>query len=165
MEPEFTIKDIPRYSEKRLPKYRHLPFRNLHPFLDRGGHSYGEKLTSPESFSPENWADSKDYRYCIDLFNHGFWWEAHERLKYLSMAAGRETETGQFIQGLIQVAAALLKHFMDEEGGAQTLAQLGIENLNKKEGTYLGIEVKTLIQQVEECLESKDGRYPRIILT
>jgi len=165
MEPEFTSTEITRYSKRLLPKYRYLPFRNLHPFLDRGGHSYGEKLTPPDSFTTENWSESKEYRYCIDLFNHGFWWETHERLKSLSIAAGRETETGQFIQGLIQISAALLKHFMSEDGGARTIAKLGIENLKKKDGIYLGIDVATLIQQVEECLKSENGKYPRISLT
>jgi len=165
MEPDITPGEITRYSQRRLPKYRHLPFKNLHPFLDRGGHSYGEKLAPPESFTSEDWSKSQEYLYCIDLFNYCFWWEAHERLKYLSIAAGRETETGQFIQGLIQVAAALLKHFMDEADGAQTLAKLGIQNLRKKNGIYLGIEVETLIHQVEEYLHSENGKYPHIRLT
>jgi len=164
MEPQFIQEEIPRYTSRALPSYRHLPFQNAHPFLDKGGHSCGEKLSPPDSFDLSNWQDSTEFLYCIDLFNYGFWWEAHERLKFISIAAGRESETGQFVQGLIQVAASLLKHFMFEERGAVTLAKQGLENISKVSGTYLGINVSTLIAQVNVCLKSSNPKYPRICL-
>ena len=164
MNPQFIDADIPRYTNKDLPVYRHLPFRNAHPFLDKGGHSYGEKLTPPENFNPEHWQECEEYLYCIDLFNNGYWWEAHERLKFISMAAGQETETGQFVRGIIQISAALLKHFMGEEDGAQTLAKMGLETLGKTQGSPLGIDIDTLVNQVEDCLKSADGKYPGIRL-
>jgi len=165
MEPQFYQPEISRYSDRPLPTYRHLPFQNAHPFLDEDGHSYGEKLSPPDSFTLENWQHCSDYLYCIDLFNYGFWWEAHERLKQLCFAVGRESETGLFIQGLIQIAAALLKHFMQEQQGAETLAELGLGNLKKVEGIYLGIEIATLVTQVQNCLNSKEEKYPQIQLT
>jgi len=147
MNPQFTETDIPNYTDRKLPGYRHLPFQNAHPFLDKGGHSYGEKLTPAEGFNAENWLKSEEYLYCIDLFNNGFWWEAHERLKYISMAAGQDSETNHF-----------------EEDGAQTLAKMGIETLRKKEGIFLGVNITTLTRQVEECLQSAEGKYPQIRL-
>jgi len=164
MEPQFIELDIPRYTNRALPEYRHLPFRNAHPFLDEEGHSYGEKLTPADSFGSENWPDCEDYLYSIDLINHGFWWEAHERLKHVSIGAGRESETGQFIQGLIQIAAALLKHFMEENEGAAILADLGLGNLQKVTSVYLGIDVPILVVQVQDCLNTGESKYPRIRL-
>ncbi len=164
MEPQFIGSNIPRYTDRSLPKYRHLPFQNSHPFMDEDGHSYGEKLSPSDSFGPENWQNYGEYLYSIDLFNHGFWWEAHERLKHVSIGAGRESETGQFIQGLIQIAAALLKHFMQENKGAATLAELGLGNLQKVTGIYLGIDVATLAIQVQNCLKNENAKYPRIQL-
>ena len=164
MEPQFVDPAISRYTDRPLPEYRHLPFQNAHPFLDEEGHSYGEKLSPPNSFTLENWQSCNDYLYSIDLFNYGFWWEAHERLKQVCIAAGRESETGQFIQGLIQIAAALLKHFLREERGAMTLAELGLGNLQKATGIYLGIDVATLVVQVEDCLKAADTEYPQIHL-
>jgi predicted metal-dependent hydrolase len=164
MQPQFNQPAMARYSDRPLPSYRHLPFQNAHPFLDEGGHCYGEKLSPPESFTPENWQNCVDYLYCIDLFNYGFWWEAHERLKQICFAAGRESELGQFLQGLIQVAAALLKHFMGEDRGAKTLADLGLKNLQISEGFYLGIEISTLVVQVENCMRSRGAVYPQIEL-
>ncbi len=164
MEPQFFDPAPPRYSERALPEYRHLPFQNAHPFLDEKGHSFGEKLSPPDSFDGETWQNSEDYLYCIDLFNHGFWWEAHERLKHISIGAGRETQTGLFVQGLIQVAAALLKHFMEEAVGAETLAALGLGNLQQLDGIYLGIDIAILADQMDSCFNSDDVRYPRIDL-
>ncbi|MDX2495779.1 MAG: DUF309 domain-containing protein [Desulfuromusa sp.] len=164
MEPQFIEPAIPLYTKRPLPRYRHLPFQNAHPFLDADGHSYGEKLSPPDSFSAENWQNCEDYLYSIDLFNHGFWWEAHERLKHVSISSGRESETGQFVQGLIQVAAALLKHFMQEDGGAATLAELGLGNLQRVEGICLGIDVAALVLQVNACLKTGNSKYPRIYL-
>jgi len=164
MEPQFIEPDIPPCTKRALPSYRHLPFQNAHPFLDADGHSYGEKLAPPDSFGTGDWQNCEEYLYSIDLFNHGFWWEAHERLKHVSIGAGRESETGQFVQGLIQVAAALLKHFMQEDEGATTLAKLGLGNLRKVEGIYLGIDVAVLVSQVEDCLKLENSKYPRIQL-
>lgn len=162
MEPQFIEPEIRRYTDRALPEYRHLPFQNAHPFLDEDGHSFGEKLLPSESFSSENWQDCTDYLYSIDLFNHGFWWEAYEQLKHVSIGAGRESETGLFVQGLLQVAAALLKHFMEEQVGAETLAELGLENIQRVTDVYLGIDVATLAVQVEDCLKTGDAKYPRI---
>lgn len=162
MEPQFIEPEIRRYTDRALPEYRHLPFQNAHPFLDEDGHSFGEKLLPSESFSSENWQDCTDYLYSIDLFNHGFWWEAYERLKHICIGAGRESETGLFVQGLLQVAAALLKHFMEEQAGAETLAELGLENIQRVTNIYLGIDVATLAVQVEDCLKIEDAKYPRI---
>ncbi|MDX2478915.1 MAG: DUF309 domain-containing protein [Desulfuromusa sp.] len=152
------------YTDRPMPEYRHLPFQNAHPFLDEDGHSYGEKLLPPDSFTADDWQHCEAYLYSIDLFNHGFWWEAHERLKFVSIGAGRESKTGQFVQGLIQISAALLKHFMGEDEGAVTLAELGSGNLQRVEGVYLGVDVATLIVQVQDCLKTGDANYPRICL-
>ncbi|SEA79619.1 protein of unknown function [Desulfuromusa kysingii] len=164
MEPEFITPNSQRYSVRPFPAYRHLPFTNAHPFLDQDGHSYGEKLTPVDSFTTQNWHHCDEYLYSIDLFNHGFWWEAHERLKYVSIGAGRESEIGQFVQGLIQIAAALLKHFMQEETGASTLAELGAKRLQTFTGLYLGIDVDTLLAQLQDCLKTADAKYPQIHL-
>ena len=164
MEPQFILPNIPRYTDRPLPEYRHIPFQNAHPFLDEEGHSFGEKLLPPESFDSGNWQQCEEYLYCIDLINCGFWWEAHERFKQIIIGAGRDSETGQFVQGLLQVAAALLKHFMEEDEGATTLAKLGLGNLQEVDDSYLGIDIATLVAQVNDCLNSRESKYPSISL-
>jgi len=66
--------------------------------------------------------------------------------------------TGQFIQGLIQIAAAQLKRFMQEPQGAQLLTERGIAGLSVAEGIYLGIEIAPLIAEAERCLPARRSR-------
>lgn len=164
MKLKFTDPDVPRYSHRPLPAYRHLPFQNAHPFLDEDGHSYGETLVPVEGFGPDNWQDSDEFLYAIDLFNNGYWWEAHERLKHVSIGAGRESSTGRFIQGLIQVAAGLLKLSMAEPVPAKTLIELGLGNLEADANPFLGIDAIKLKRAVLDCLAAAENGYPSIRL-
>ena len=43
------------------------------------------------------------------MFNHGFYWEAHEAWEALWHAAGRRGATADFLKGLIKLAAAGVK--------------------------------------------------------
>lgn len=164
MQTSSTDSEAPRYSDRPLPSYRHLPFQNAHPFLDEDGHSFGEKLAPIEGFGPDNWMDCDEYLYAVDLFNNGFWWEAHERLKHVSIGAGRESKTGVFVQGLIQLSAALLKYSMEEYAAAQTLTELGLGNLEADTNPFLGVDAVALKRAVLDCLAGAENGYPSIRL-
>ena len=154
----------PRYTNKPFPAYRHLPGKTPHPVVDPKGHSYGEDDQYLAGFLPEDWKDCHPYLYGIDLINNNYWWEAHEALEQVWLAAGRDTVTGTFVQGLIQVAVAQLKRFMGAESGAQKLTESGVAKLSIVDGVYLGIDVVTFVADVERCLRRDSGEYPRIIL-
>jgi hypothetical protein len=64
----------------------------------------------PEPLAPDTWPDSADYLYGIDLFNHGFYWEAHESWEGLWHVAGRRGVIADFLKALIKLAAAGVKH-------------------------------------------------------
>lgn len=49
------------------------------------------------------------YRFGIDLFNHGYYWEAHEAWEQLWQAEGRTGAVADFFKGLIKLAAAGVK--------------------------------------------------------
>lgn len=166
METIFTDPDLPRYTNRPFPPYRYLPFRAgmPHPRRDPAGHSYGREEEYLPVFSAADWSDCQPYLFGIDLFNHGYWWEAHEALEAVWLAAGQDTPTGHFIQGLIQIAAAQLKRFMGEGRGAQLLTESGVANLTWVDGTFLGIEIALLCTEVERCLREDRGEYPRIRL-
>jgi hypothetical protein len=55
------------------------------------------------------WQNSEVYRYGIDLFNHGFYWEAHEAWEALWHAAGRRGAIALWLKALIKLAAAAVK--------------------------------------------------------
>ena len=45
----------------------------------------------------------------IDLFNHGFYWEAHESWEAVWHAVGRSGPLANLLKGLIKLAAAAVK--------------------------------------------------------
>ena len=100
----------PRLAPDRpFPAYAYRPGHTPHPTRDPGGHSYGPHPDTPEPPDPENWRSCGDYLYGIDLFNHGFYWEAHEAWEGLWVACGRRGPTAAFLQALINLAAAGFK--------------------------------------------------------
>jgi hypothetical protein len=96
------------------------------------------------------------------LFNHGYWWEAHEALEPVWMAAGKQSETGQFIQGLIQVAVAHLKNVQGSADVAKRMAKSGLEKMRRIKGVYLGIDVATFCNDVTSYY-TIDNQTPVII--
>jgi predicted metal-dependent hydrolase len=169
MEPTFNRPELPRYSQRTFPPYRYLPFQNRkahpHPRTDPAGHSYDDEEDYLPHFSPDDWRTCEPYLYGIDLFNHGYWWEAHEAFETVWLAAGQKsTRCGVFLQGLIQLAGAQLKRFINEPLGAQSLTKSGIEKLLLVEGVYLGIDVASFVVEVKRCLLENRGEFPRIKL-
>jgi Domain of unknown function (DUF309) len=66
----------PRWlPQKSLPPYAYLPGKNPHPVRDPAGHSYHVK---PIPVAAEVSLSSDAFLWGLDLFNHGYYWEAHE---------------------------------------------------------------------------------------
>ena len=100
----------PRYCpERELPPYSYVPGLFPHPTSDERGHSFGRKEPPPQPLDEASYRDNATYRYAIDLFNHGFYWEAHEEWESLWHAAGRQGAIADFLKGLIKLAAAGVK--------------------------------------------------------
>jgi hypothetical protein len=110
------------------------------------------------------WETCDEYLYGIDLFNHRYWWEAHEVFEEFWRAAGRGTPLGDFLQGLIQVAAALVKDAVGSKAAAKSLARAGFAKLRKTPGIVLGIAGTKLASSVEAFLSGRSETIPRIVL-
>lgn len=109
----------PRFAPDRaFPPYPYVPGQTPHPTRDPAGHSYGVEET-PAAPDPGRWRDSGAYLYGIDLFNHGYYWEAHEAWEALWHACGRTGRTAAFLQGLIALAAAGFKAREGIEAGVR----------------------------------------------
>jgi hypothetical protein len=94
----------PRYlPDDALPPSAHVPGRTPHP------NQAAERPGPPAPLDPTRWPDSRTYLRGIDLFNHGYYWEAHEAWEGLWHAAGRRGPTADFLKGLIKLAAAGVK--------------------------------------------------------
>jgi hypothetical protein len=104
--------------DRPLPPYSYVPGRMPHPISHPAGHSYqqhgivsGEvSQSSPATLSlVSEWRKCREYLFGIDLFNHGFYWEAHETWEQLWIACGRSGREADFLKGLIKLAAAGVK--------------------------------------------------------
>ena len=104
-----TIGSVPRprlLPEKSFPPYAYLPGRQPHPVRDLAGHSYHSE---PMTVAVEAPLGSEAFRWGIDLFNHGYYWEAHEAWEPLWQAANPSAPCRSLFKGLILLAAAGVK--------------------------------------------------------
>lgn len=119
---------LPRYSDRALPSYRHRPGRTHHPATHPQGHSFGhqERPLTPQEL--RDWPASESFRFGIDLFNHQYFWEAHEAWEVIwqSLPEGPER---RLVRALIQMAAAMLKMEVGEVEGAKRILSRVEENL------------------------------------
>jgi hypothetical protein len=145
-----------RYTRRPFPPYRFVPGKAPHPIRHPDGHSYNNPPAQLAPFDPNDWHACEEYLYGIDLFNHGYWWEAHEALEAVWVAAGRRTDTGRFIKGLIQIAAALLKWSQGSRDVASRKASAGLENMKPIEGIFLGIEVAAFREAVRSFFSGEN---------
>ncbi|MFT4977504.1 MAG: hypothetical protein ACI8S6_003409 [Myxococcota bacterium] len=110
------MEPLARRTALDLPQYRYVPGLNPHPFRHHDGHSYTDGSAPPEDPEqlPMMWL------YGCDLFDHRFYWEAHEAWE----ACWHHAPPGprrELLQGLIQAAAAILKRHMGHERAAARL--------------------------------------------
>jgi hypothetical protein len=156
-EPQAPDPSWPRYGSAELPPYRYVPGLNAHPLRDPAGHSYGRGDAEVAPWKPQDWRRLSRYLDGIDLYNFAYWWECHEMLEPLWLAADRTTVHGQFIQGLIQVAAAYLNRHLGKDTAAETLARSGLARMlpaAAEQATYMGIDVVDFARRVRESYAS-----------
>jgi len=114
-------------SELPFPAYAFVPGRQPHPVTDARGHSFGQAHAVPAALNPEQPFASREFLFAIDLFNAGFYWEAHEAWEGLWVAAGRSGNLADFLKGLIKLAAAGVKAREGQSIGVQRHAKRAME--------------------------------------
>lgn len=135
-----------------LPPYTYVPGRFPHPVSDPQGHSFGVPPQRPEPPDPQHWQACRPYLYGIDLFNHGYYWEAHEAWEGLWHSCGRRGPTADFLKGLIQLAAAGVKVRQGQPQGvrnharrAAELFQQGAAACGASQERYMGLALRELL--------------------
>ncbi len=142
--------EAPRLCPRRtFPSYRFTPGVTPHPRRDPQGHAYGKPEERPAYLPPERWRENDLYLYGVDLYHQGYLWESHEAWESLWHLTGKEDVEGQFLQGLIQNAAALLKVHLQHWDGARHLSREAHRRLQFVEqsvsGRFMGIDVQGLV--------------------
>lgn len=160
-----------RYAPGRsFPPYAFLPGRDPHPTRDPEGHSFGHAEEVPPYLPATRWAENGAYLFGVDLYNHGYLWEAHESWEGLWHVSKPDPRQALFLQALIQCAAAWLKIPMGQPAGVQRLSELALAKLGevaRGPETYMGLELEPFMAAVRAfaALPPTDpaGR-PRLLL-
>ncbi len=98
----------------------------------------------PQLDGPEPWL------WGLDLFNHGYYWEAHEVWEGLWIELGRSSPAGLLVRGLIQAAAASLKSVQGNQRGQEILAARALATLKACGlSQWRGICVSDVMVQIE----------------
>jgi hypothetical protein len=144
---------VPRFlNDEPLPPYTHIPGRTPHPVSDLTGHSFGVLRNNlPAGFDLARWRECRQYLRGLDLFNHGYYWEAHEAWEVLWHAAGRSGPVADFIKALIQLAVGGVKHLEGKPDGMRTHAMRAAE-LAADSGfiEFLGLHTTDVIRLGEQ---------------
>jgi hypothetical protein len=150
----------PRYQPERvLPRYAYRPGRNPHPTRGVSGHARESVVPARPSHLPaERWRDNADYLWGVDLYNTGYFWEAHEAWEGLWRAAERDRAQRRFLQGLIQCAAACLKAAIGDDESCLRLAARALTRLRQvpadDAGLYMGLALPAFMTAFERSAQT-----------
>lgn len=148
-QPDLCDPGWPRYlPDLALPPYRHLPGQTPHPHTHPLGHRFS--LVGPElRLTDENWPTHRAYLAGVDLYNRAFWWEAHEAWEGPWRVSAPECR--RHLQGLVQLAAALIKWHQGNQRGMEKLARSSralLEVVAAEHPHHLGMDLASLLERV-----------------
>jgi hypothetical protein len=102
----------------------------------------------------------------VDLYNHGYFWEAHEAWEAVWMSWPREAPEALLVRGCIQTAAALLKLRLGVWGGVEKLSQRSLDTLNQSLSggrRLLGLQPRLVVEELENFWSRPEiDSYPRL---
>jgi hypothetical protein len=95
----------------------------------------------------------------LEQFNRGKFFEAHESWEVLWLAAAEPDKT--FLQGIIQVAAALHHYRHDNLAGARSLLRRGLAKIEQFAADYRGVRLEPLRVTVRAWQQFIQGAKPK----
>ncbi len=138
--------------DEPFPPYSYVTGRFPHPTRDSAGHSFGAAPVHPSRPDPNHWRDCRAYLFGVDLFNFGYYWEAHEVWEGVWHACGRTGSAADFFKGLIKLAAAGVKAREGRPSGVRSHAGRSAELFRQIAGQlpagherYFGLPLPQLI--------------------
>ena len=162
----------PRYVPGRaFPAYTFIPGYTPHPVSDPRGHSYGTREITPAPLDATAWQTSTEYLWGVDLYNHGYPWEAHEAWEGLWRQAARGSLLHVHLQGLIQCAAAVVKALASTPAGVASLSHSALAHIDQviadAGSPYLGVDLVRFARQFRRYIAAqpfKPKKWPIIRL-
>jgi predicted metal-dependent hydrolase len=153
---------IKRYSQLPLPPYRFRPGSNRHPRQQTGEHLPAAAFTP---LNPTNacLATHETFRYALDLFNYGFYWECHEALEYLWRKTAKGTPLNTLLQAMIMLAASRLKWLGNSRESSARFARKAGDKLASLPEEFPGIDIAALRDMAESLLLRRPQQKPYLI--
>jgi len=146
----------PRYSARSLPQAAFVP--GVSRRADRPSAAPARRV----EVDLDALATDDDFRHGVDLFNHGFPWEAHEAWEPLWFAAPRGRPERALLHGLIHVAAAAVKARAGALGAARGLVDSACEHLAGAAASCL--DIAQLVVALQAWARDPAGPAPMITL-
>ncbi len=146
-----------------------MPGRDPHPVRDPRGHSFEQEEAPAAYLAPTHWRGNRPYLFGVDLYNHGFLWEAHEAWESVWHPSKHDVHQANHLQGLIQCAAACLKVRMGQPRGLARLMELGTARLmtvnDAAGGDYMGLRLPDVVADLRAfALSSPEDAGDRPLL-
>lgn len=135
--------------DEPLPSYRFVPGgAHPHPTHDDDGHMRGRAPLATKG-SHLAWMVDPAWLYGVDLFNHWYFWEAHEVWEPVWKSLDKASPPGVFVQGLMRCAGALLKVHAGELEGVLAFwgqAEVRLGQVAKAVPELFGVKTKPVFK-------------------
>lgn len=122
-------------------------------------------LEPTEPLDPYAPLQSEMLLFGIDLFHHGYYWEAHEAWEALWVAAGRKGPVAELLKALIKLAAAGVKMRQGLPEGVRSHAERARQHVAQLQqihvDEYSGFSLEQLIGFAHEVVDMAD-EAPRL---
>jgi hypothetical protein len=126
-----------RYTpDPAFPETAYVPGETPHP----GRHEADGSTWPPQGEPMTGRALNLALCHGVDLFNHGYFWEAHEAWEEPWQVERRGSPHRLYLQGLIRLAAAALKHRIEQPAGVTAHAGWCQEVFERLSQQHPGIE-------------------------
>jgi predicted metal-dependent hydrolase len=155
-----------------LPRYcpqRSLPGRAYQPGAGPRPKSHSSPAVIAFDIGEGSGSLRQHEAFCwgVDLYNHGFYWEAHEAWEDLWKLCDRGTTLHVFLQGLIQCAAFCLRVSMAPHRQASpALAARALRKLHAADGhgcaAHLGIDISEFSQRFADYVHDPRTAPPAL---
>jgi hypothetical protein len=139
-----------RYCDKNFPEYAHRPGETIHPNQE-GGHSFEKTEPKAIALDVSNFADHPEYLFGFDLYNHGYFWEAHVYWEACWHAVGRKGDVADLLKSLILLSAGRLKYVLNQREPAIVHWKRSYELVsNLAQHHLLGLDLNSLLENLQE---------------
>ena len=143
-----------RYTSEHLPEYAHRPGQTIHPNKS-GGHSYMAEAPAERPLTAENFIIHQEYLFGVDLYNKGYFWEAHVYWEAAWNGSRRTGDAGNFLKGLILLAAARLKWEVKQPKPALGHFKRSLELISELDGDeQFGFKVSELVDDLQRLIDA-----------